>query len=55
MMKGEVKESNDKVTQLVILFVTWLTTYKGSTVFNNYDKVYNQAARDININSQSFS
>ncbi|WKT48595.1 hypothetical protein QSH57_013525 [Fusarium oxysporum f. sp. vasinfectum] len=35
MMRGEVKESNDK----------------GSTVFNNLDKVHNQAARDININS----
>ncbi|PCD30605.1 hypothetical protein AU210_010285 [Fusarium oxysporum f. sp. radicis-cucumerinum] len=36
MMKGEVKESNDK---------------NGSTVFNNLDKVHNQAARNININS----
>ncbi|EMT69945.1 hypothetical protein FOC4_g10008385 [Fusarium odoratissimum] len=44
MMKGEVKESNDKVTQQVIFF--------GSTVFNNLDKVHNQAASDININSQ---
>ncbi|KAK2692725.1 hypothetical protein QWA68_007270 [Fusarium oxysporum] len=36
MTRGEVKESNDK---------------KGSTVFNNLDKVHNQAARYININS----